>query len=178
MHENHSSSDKSAALIITIIAGLIALAHTVGTNAQTMVIVKQMELTNAWNFYQSKVNRQSTLKTAIELQEFISVRDLQKAKDNTETWKSTIARYESEPDKKEGKKELFALAKSVEKEQTEHLHAFHKFEISVVLFEIAIVLVSASVITNIRKLKWGGVLIASIGVCFFVIGKWYPMGFQ
>jgi len=173
-HQAHAEGDKISALIIIIIAGLIALAHGACTNAQTTALVNQMQATDAWSFYQAKTVRQTTLKTALDQHE---IQGSTSGSEKVEGWKTTIARYESDPEKKEGKKELMERAKELEKECEHNLHAFHKLEIAIAIFEIAIILVTASVITNINKLKWGGVLVAFIGTWFFVIGKWFPMGF-
>jgi len=173
-HHASADGDKVSALIITIIAGLIALAHSACTNAQTTALVNQMQATDAWAFYQAKAIRQTTLRTAVDQYE---IQGTKSGGEKVVVWKDTIARYESDPEKKEGKKELMERAKELEKGRERNLHAFHKLEMSVAILEIAIVLVTASVLTNLNKLKWGGVLVAFIGTWFFVIGKWFPMGF-
>ena len=74
-----------------------------------------VEASNFWAFFQAKTIRKTTLETAAEQMEV----DLQLAKDpavkelldkRANAWKARAARYESEPDTQEGRKELMARA--------------------------------------------------------------------
>ena len=57
------------------------------------------------------------------------------------------ARYDSEPETGEGRKELMSRAIAAEADRDRRLGAYHLFEFSSAAFQIAIVLASASVIT-------------------------------
>src|SRR3954471_22665608 len=66
----------------------------------------------------------------------------------TDTWAKTVARWESEPEAGEGRKELIARAKAVEEKHDTATAKHHHYEVSSAAFQIAIVLASATVITS------------------------------
>jgi hypothetical protein len=87
-------------------------------------------------------------------------------------WKATVARYESEPDTQEGRKELMARAKAAEADRDHLKHRNEKFEMASGLLQIAIVIASASIITGIGLLAWaagglGAFALGFIGLAIF-----------
>ena len=81
------------------------------------------------------------------------------------SWKQTAARYESEPETQEGRKELAERAKSAKEHRNTSMAKYHNFEIASAALEIGIVLASASIITGMAVLAWigGGLGIAGLG---------------
>ena len=63
-----------------------------------------------------------------------------------------MARYESDPEEKDGRKELRALAEKYEHERDTHLARYHNYEFGSAAFQIGIVLASAAVITGMVAL--------------------------
>jgi hypothetical protein len=89
-------------------------------------------------------------------------------------WKQTAARYDSEPETQEGRKELSARAKAAEARRDRTLAAYHHYEIASAALQIAIVLASASIITEVTLLVWLGGGLGICGAAFCVIGLVWP----
>ncbi len=90
----------------------------------------------------------------------------------------TIQRYESEPDpddptnplKGEGKKELLAQAQALERARDEANEKDNNYDYASVLLQIAIVVMSASIIVVSRPLLLLALVLAGIGVLFILNG--------
>jgi hypothetical protein len=89
-------------------------------------------------------------------------------------WKTRAARYESEPDTQEGRKELMARAKALEAKSELALAKYHHFEIGSAAFQIAIVLASSYLITGVIYLLWGAGGLGVLGIVFAAIGMVAP----
>jgi hypothetical protein len=84
-------------------------------------------------------------------------------------WKSTAARYDSEPETQEGRKELAARAKASEAKRDRALAAYHHFEMGSGATQIAIVLASAAIITGVSVLAWVAGALGVVGIAFCAI---------
>ncbi len=60
------SRNKKIALLISVIALFLALAEMFGKSAQTEGISLNIKASDAWNFFQAKTIRQTTLRTAAQ----------------------------------------------------------------------------------------------------------------
>jgi len=92
----------------------------------------------------------------------------------TDTWAKTVARWESEPETGEGRKELIARAKVAEEKRDTATAKHHHYEISSAAFQIAIVLASATVITGAIALTWLSIGLGVVGLIFAGIGLLAP----
>jgi hypothetical protein len=171
-HGHIDTSNKKVALLISVLALLLALSETLGKGAQTSGLGYNIEASNLWAFYQAKTIRMTTLRTAAESAE-IDLPQLSGAKKDALArrigeWKSTAARYDSEPETGEGRKELSARAKVAEENRKHAIAAYHQYEMASALAQIAIVLASAEVITGVAALVWisGALGIAGLAFCF------------
>ena len=100
--------------------------------------------------------------------------DLGAVEKRLDGWKKTAARYDSEPETGEGRKELMARALVAEKKRDRSLEQYHHFEVSSAAFQIAIVLASATVITGFAFLTWMAAGLGLIGAFFFGVGALAP----
>ena len=91
-----------------------------------------------------------------------------------EAWQKTVARYESEPETHEGRKELSHRAKEAEESRDTLLAKYHAYEIASATFQIGIVLASAAVITEIIALAWLAGLLGAGGLVIMMIGFFAP----
>lgn len=165
--------NRRVALLIAILALMLAFSEIGGKNAEQDALAKNVEASNLWAFFQAKTIRGTTLRTAAEAMEVDlagatdpAVRErLQKRIDG---WKATIARYESEPETNEGRKELIVRAKAAEAQRDISSARDDKYDIVSGLLQIAIVISSAAIITGIGLLAWtGGALgLAAFGLMF------------
>lgn len=177
-HGHVDPSNKKVALLISVLAVVLAFAETLGKGAQTNGLAANIEASNLWAFYQAKTIRMTTLRTAaesaeVELPASAAKKDALAKK--IADWKSTAARYDSEPETGEGRKELSARAKVAESKRDRAMAAYHQYEMASALVQIAIVLASAHIITGVGALVWISALLGLGGVAFCLIGFLAPM---
>jgi hypothetical protein len=91
-----------------------------------------------------------------------------------EAWQKTAARYDSEPDTKEGRKELSARATEAQERRDLELAKYHHYEIASAAFQIGIVLASAAVITGAVALAWLSGLLGVVGLGVLALGLLAP----
>jgi hypothetical protein len=172
-------SNKKIALLIAVLALFLAFAETLGKSSQTNAISLNVEASNLWAFFQAKTIRMTVLRTAAEETEI----DLPAASDpalkaakqkRIEDWKKTAARYDTEPETQEGRKELSERARHAEEKRETAMAKYHHFEIASAAFQIAIVLASATVITGIMALAWLAGGLGVLGLVFMAIGLLAP----
>jgi Domain of unknown function (DUF4337) len=169
--ETHSDPFKSrCALLVSVLAMVLALASLGGSNASKEATMHNILAANAYAFYQAKNIRQTSYKLAADdfqimlANEKISpaVRELLDSK--LQAYKKNIDRYESEPDTKEGKKELMQQAKEHEHERDLALKRDPWFDYAEALLQIAIVLTSVALITSVRMLLGVSMTLGALGV--------------
>jgi len=174
-HGDHGDGNKKIGLLIAVLALVLAVAETLGNGAQTSALNHNIEASNLWSFFQAKTVRMTTLRTAAEQAELglPQVAGNPAAKEayekRIEAWKKTAARYDSEPDTGEGRKELMARAKETQAKRDRALSASHNFELGSGAVQIGIVLASAAIITGLTARVWVA------GAAFCAIGIFWPM---
>ena len=189
-HEEHGHGDghgakpadnqnKKIALLIAVIALFLAFSETLGKSAQTVGIELNIKASDTWNFFQAKTIRQTSLRTAAEAMtlQVASVPDeAGKVAMNKqiETWRATVARYESDPKEKDGRKELRAQAEQYERDRDVALAKYHNYEYASAAYQIGIVLASAAVITGILTLAYAAAGVGVIGLIFTSLGLFAP----
>jgi hypothetical protein len=172
-HADHGGN-KGIALLISVLALVLALSETLGKSAQTTALNANIEAANLWAFYQAKTIRQTTLRAASEQMTAQSPAPSAAMNKQLEAWKKTIDRYQSEQDPPEGREQLVARVKEVEKKRDRSLAAYHHYEMASAAVQIAIVLASASIITAMPALVWTAGLLGLAGVAFSIIGFFFP----
>ena len=172
-------SNKKVALVIAVLALLLAFSETLGKSAQTEALSRNIEAANLWSFFQAKTIRGTTLRTAAEqteLQLALMANEARLAAEKrVADWRKTMARYESEPDTGEGRKELMQRAKAAETQRDRALAAYHHYETASAALQIAIVLASAQIITGVGLLLWAAAGLGVIGLVFTGIGFFAPL---
>jgi len=178
-HGHIDPSNRKIALLISVLAMVLALSETLGKSAQTAALSYNVEASNLWSFFQAKTIRMTTLRTAAETLELeLPKATRAEAKDAMEKriadWKKNLARYDTEPETQEGRKELAARAKIAEERRDRSLAAYHHYEVGSAALQIAIVLASAEVITGVVFLTWLSGGLGLIGIAFCAIGLLAP----
>jgi len=174
-----SSENRKIALLIAVIALCLALSETLGKGAQTESISKNVEASNLWAFFQAKSIRRTVVEATSEhakLSLGVTGDDAAKAalQKQIENWQKTAARYRSEPETGEGSEQLAARAKHAEHERDEATAKYHHYEIASALFQIGIVLASATIITGMIVLAWISGLLAVGGIVITALGLYSP----
>lgn len=168
-------SNKKIALQIAILAVVLAFSETLGKGAQTDALSYNIEASNMWSFFQAKTQRQTTMRTAAEsLEAQFGDKASDAVKKQIDSWKKTAARYQSEPETNEGRKELAARAKTAEVKRDHSLAAYHHYEVASAAVQIGIVLASAEVITGVIALGWASAGLGVAAVVFCVVGFFWP----
>jgi predicted signal transduction protein with EAL and GGDEF domain len=165
-----SKQQNRSALTISILAMVLAIASLGGSNAMKEATQENILAANAYAFYQAKNIRQTDYKLAaadLELQMAREPNMNANAKAMYEKklgdYKKTIERYESEPDTREGKKELMARAKEHEAIRDHAMQQDPWFDYAEGALQIAIVLLSVSIVASIPALYWAGTLLGALG---------------
>jgi len=169
--ETHSDPFKSrCALLVSLLAMVLALASLGGSNASKEATLHNILAANAYAFYQAKNIRQTSYKLAADdfqvilAQEKLSSSTRELVESKLQSYKKNIERYESEPDTKEGKKELMAQAKEHEHERDLALRRDPWFDYAEALLQISIVLTSVALITGVGILLGASLTLGVVGV--------------
>ena len=170
--------NKRVAILIAILAAMLALAETGGSQSKQDALNANIEASNLWAFFQAKTIRQTVLRTATESLEIemptMASSQTDAAKKRMDAWKATAQRYESEPETGEGRRELMSRAKAMEARRDRALAADHVFEIASGALQIGIVLASAAVITGAIWLAFTAIGLGLVGAAFVALGFFAP----
>jgi hypothetical protein len=176
-HVDHGG-DKRIALLIAILALFLAVVETGAKSAQTEALARNIEAANLWSFFQARTIRQTTVRTAAEEAELAKAAAAAELKTAIEAqqkrWRDTAARWESEPETGEGRKELMERARKAEVVRDRSMAAYHLFEYGAAAFQVAIVVASASIVTGVPMLALGGLVLGALGTLLGLFGWLAP----
>ena len=165
------------ALTISFFAMVLAFASLGGSNTAKEATQENILAANAYSFYQAKAIRQTSMKIAATDLELQLIRDTAMPADvkeifkkKIEDYKKTADRYESEPETKDGKKELMVRAKAHEAARDYALRQDPWFDYAEGMVQIAIVLLSVSLIGSIPALFLAGSALGALGLLCTVNG--------
>jgi hypothetical protein len=168
---------KRAAIAIAIFAMLLAITGLGGQNATKDALNNNILASNAFNFFQAKNMRQTALILAADEFELAWAGDPQLSEDaksalrrKLDDYRRTVARYESEPETGEGKKELIVKARDHEAKRDHALKQDPYFDYAEALLQIAIVLISVSIVAEQVWLAFLGGGLGVIGTLLTVNG--------
>lgn len=174
-HGAQGGENKTVALVISILALLLAVAEIMGQKAQTTTLQSNIEASNLWAFFQAKTIRKAVVETAADEMETMlpaatSEPQRKAMADRIAKFRATGARMDSEPETKEGRKELIERAKAAEGARDKAGKKHYRFELASGSFQIAIVVASAAIITGINAMLWGSGALAVMGLLFLLGG--------
>lgn len=173
-HGHVETSNKKIALLVAVLAAALAISEMGGKSSQTNALLSHAEASNLWNFFQAKTIRQTVVRTAADEAEATIKDNPQGApaamKAQTERWRQTAQRYETEPETGEGRKELMARAKAKEEHRDKSLAAYHMFEYASAGFQLAIVLAGAAALTSVAWLTFISLGLGVLGIGFTLLG--------
>jgi hypothetical protein len=149
----HEWFRRLAAVYVGIIAMLLAIAALGGAAATKEMLNANIHASDTYAFYQAKYIRQLHYQTAAEQLDLLSAgapglspEQRTKADSLAKRYRETAARYESEPAKGDGKKELLAKATAWEHERDHAAAQTPNFEYAEALLQIAVVLGSVAIV--------------------------------
>jgi hypothetical protein len=164
----HHQEKKRAALLIIVIAVALALTEMAGKEAQFSSIEHNIEASDLYAFYQAKTIRATVLRTAMESATALTAEPGERAEARDKqlsAWKTAVERLDSDPISGEGRAELLAKAKELEKRRDIEIQSYHDFEFGSAALQLAIVIASAAVITEVTLLEF-----ISLGFMFAGVG--------
>lgn len=168
---------QRAAITIAIMAMLLAITSLGGSNAGKEALNNNITASNYFNFFQAKNMRQTAYSLAADQFELSWANDpalpaearaaLQK---KLADYRKTVARYESEPDTQEGKKELMTRAREHEAARDHALKQDPYFDYAEALLQIGIVLISVAIVADAIWLSYLGGLLGVFGTLLMLNG--------
>lgn len=171
MTEEQEITKERTGWIITFLAAFLAITSLLDGGNSAQILDNTIEANNVWAFYQAKSIKQSLAEMSYD--NAVRAGDKKKA----EAMKAKIERYESEPEKGEGKKELMAKAKAIEAERAVAELRSPWYTYSNAFYQIAIVILAASMLTFSRKMYWIGIGLGTFAVVLMTQGAllWLPI---
>ncbi len=161
--EREAKIKDKAGWVITVLAALLAINTYIGNGYSSSILQNTIKANDTWNFYQAKSIKQSIAEGQLE--------DAKDPKRRAEL-QAKIDRYESDPAKGEGKKELMAKARALEDARDEAKKHTPWLTFAGTAFQLAIVLLSASILAVSMSMFWGSVAVGAVGALLLSQGFW------
>ncbi len=177
-HATHAAEhgSKHAALLVAALAALLAITEQQAKHAEIKVETNAILAADAWDQYQGKSTRQlmaDDMALAVAVLEPSSDSALsQKRAGLVKQLHDDAERFARDP--KDGKEAISVRAHEFEAVRSEALEKAHSFDNAAALFELGIVLATASAIIGSRLLIRFAVVIGALGLAFAVLGLTYP----
>ena len=167
-----SRSEKEALIkdkagwVITVLAALLAINTLMGGSNSSKVLNNTIEANNTWSFYQAKSIKQTLAEQSLDDATF------RKDTKKMEYLQKKIDRYESDPATGEGKKELMEKAKKLEAERSVAKSRSPWYTYAGSLLQIAIVLLTASILAVNNKLFKASLGIGGLAILLMSQAIW------
>ena len=169
-HHEHGATDpwpRRMAVVVSFLAASLALAGLGAKSSQTAYLTHHIAASDTWNFYQAKNLRANLRDSQATILESLPTSNDPEVRKRIEVARAENARMRDEPGSGDGMKQLKEKAAHEEHVRDIAFHAYHGYEYTTGVLEIAIVLASVSVVTRIRTL---GVVAGAMGVVACVYG--------
>lgn len=150
---------RRAGLLIAVLAVALALTQAAKDSAQNAAVAAHLDANDAWTFYAQKISRIEMLRVETEL--LASLPASPAAEASRAAAEQRLKRLTQDSTNTPAK--LQQRAELSGREQERQLHRYHRLETAAGALSIAIVLVSAAVITRLRGLAWAGGALGALG---------------
>jgi hypothetical protein len=155
--EREAKIKDKAGWVITVLAALLAIDTIMISGNSGKILNNTIVASDIWSFYQAKSIKQTAYELAAT-----QAADAGN-KDKAEKYAAKAASYESDPVTGEGKVELMAKARQLEAERAIAKVKAPWFNYSGSLFQIAIVLLTASILAVNMALFWASLVVGLVG---------------
>ena len=164
--EREAHIKDKAGWVITVLAALLAINTLMGGSNSSKVLNNTIDANNTWAFYQAKSIKQTLAEMAYD--------DAVRAKDQPKmaALQAKIDRYESDPEKGEGKKELMAKAQHLEAERDVAKRHGPWMTFAGTAYQLAIVLLSASILAVSMTMFYSSIGVSLLGLLLMSQGIW------
>lgn len=164
--EREAQIKDKAGMVICILAALLAINTLVGGSNSSKILNNTIEANNTWAFFQAKSIKQTLAEMAYD--DAIRANDKKKS----ESLKTKIDRYESDPKTGEGKVQLMAKAKGLEAERAVAKQRSPWYTYAGSLLQIAIVLLTASILAVNTNMFRASVAVGILGALLMSQALW------
>lgn len=169
--EREAQIKDKAGWVITVLAALLAVNTYIASGFSGKVLNNTIAANNMYSFYQAKSIKQTlaeqSLDDAILRKETAKIEKLQ----------AKIERYESDPKTGEGKKELLEKARKLEADRDEARKHGPWLTFAGTAFQLAIVLLSASILAVSMPMFWGSLGVGAVAALLLSQGYWLWLPF-
>jgi hypothetical protein len=162
--EREADIKDKAGWVITVLAALLAINTLMGGSNSSKILNNTIEANNTWAFYQAKSIKQTLAEMALD--DAVRAKDTKKA----EVLKAKVDRYENEP--REGKRDLMARARALEAERAVAKDRSPWYTYTGSLLQIAIVLLTASILSVSKRLFHASVAVGAVAVVTMSQAVW------
>lgn len=161
--EREARIKDKAGWVITVLAAFLAVNTYIANGFSSSILTNTIKANDTWNFYQAKSIKQS-----------IAEGQLEDAKDpkRREELQAKIDRYESDPAKGEGKRELMAKARALEEQRDEAKKHTPWLTFAGTGYQLAIVLLSASILAVSMPMFYGSMAVGAVATILLSQGLW------
>lgn len=162
--EREAKIKDKAGMVINVFALLLAVNAYFGGSYSSTILGNTIKAGSEWSFYQAK----SIKKTAAEY----ALHDAEKAHDDkyAAELRAKIDRYENEP--RDGMKDIRARAEKLEAERDAAKLRSPWMSYASTAYQLAIVLLSASILAVSMPLFWGSFVVCGFGAILMSQGLW------
>ena len=156
--EREAKLKDKAGMVISVFALLLAVNSWYGGNLSSKTLNNTISANNVWAFYQAKSIKQTLAEQSLDDATF------RKDAEKMAKLQAKIDRYESDPKSGEGKVELMAKAKQLEADRDEAKKRSPWIGYASTMYQLSIVVLSASILAVSMSMFWGSFLVAGLGI--------------
>ena len=164
--EREARIKDKAGMVISVFALILAVNAWYGGKLSSTTLNNTIQANDVWSFYEAKsikqILAQQSLDDAIERKQVDKIAKLE----------AKIARYESEPETGDGKKELMAKARKLEADRDQAKKQSPWIGYASTMYQLSIVVLSASILAVSMSMFWGSFVVAGIGLLLTSQGIW------
>ena len=156
--EREAKLKDKAGMVISIFALLLAVNSWYGGTLSSKVLNNTIASNNVWAFYQAKSIKQTLAEQSLDDATY------RKETDKMAKLQAKIDRYESDPKTGEGKVELMSKAHKLEADRDEAKKRSPWIGYASTMYQLSIVVLSASILAVSMSMFWGSFFVAGLGV--------------
>ena len=164
--EREAQIKDKAGWVITLIALGLAVNTYIANGFSSSILTNTIKANDTWNFYQAKSIKQSIAEGQQE--DARGRNDIKRA----DQLQAKIDRYESDPIKGEGKRELMARALKLEADRDEAKRHTPWLTFAGMAYQLAIVLLSASILAVSQRMYQGSIGVGALALILMSQGIW------
>jgi hypothetical protein len=167
--EREAKLKDKAGMVISVFALILAVNSWYGGKLSSITLNNTIAANDVWSFYEAKSIKQMLAEQSLD--DAVVRKDVKKI----EELKARIDHYESDPKTGEGKKELMAKARKLEAERDQAKKQSPWIGFASTLYQLSIVVLSASILAVSMSMFWGSFFVAGIGLLLTSQGVWLWM---